>query len=133
MKSKQMRSLTLRVLFLLLLPILAAGVFWLAAAAYQRWLMPHVPACPIRSSTGFLCPSCGLTHAVIALMHGDLYGALQANAIVFAFPVLAVWWYAEQWVRVFRGDKKIIPRSGKFWLAVLGIWMLYAILRNVMR
>ena len=51
--------------------------FWLAVA-------PLLPACPFRALTGLPCLSCGTTHAAIALLHGDLAGALRANPLAAA-------------------------------------------------
>ena len=48
--------------------------FWLALA-------PLLPACPFRAITGIPCPTCGSTHAAIALLHGRLGAALAANPL----------------------------------------------------
>ncbi|MFI5168247.1 MAG: DUF2752 domain-containing protein [Thermoanaerobaculales bacterium] len=48
--------------------------FWLALA-------PLAPACPFRAITGIPCPTCGTTHAAVALLHGDLTAALAANPL----------------------------------------------------
>jgi Protein of unknown function (DUF2752) len=54
---------------------LLLGPFWLAVA-------PLLPACPFRAMTGIPCPTCGTTHAAIALMHGRLGAALAANPLM---------------------------------------------------
>ncbi len=48
--------------------------FWLALA-------PLLPACPFRAITGIPCPTCGSTHAAVALMHGRVGAALAANPL----------------------------------------------------
>jgi hypothetical protein len=48
--------------------------FWLALA-------PLAPACPFRALTGIPCPTCGTTHAAVALLHGHLTAALAANPL----------------------------------------------------
>jgi len=35
--------------------------------------------CPARGLLGIPCATCGMTHAFVALAHGDLAGALQAS------------------------------------------------------
>jgi Protein of unknown function (DUF2752) len=62
-------------------------------------LAPHLPACPFRSLTGIPCPTCGTTHAAVALLHADLPGALAANPLLacallvfFAGGALAPLW-----------------------------------------
>ncbi|MDK1474117.1 DUF2752 domain-containing protein [Streptomyces sp. 549] len=68
-----------------------------AAVAYVGAVDPgeagHYPPCPLLSRTGLLCPGCGGLRAVHALAHGDVVGALAANAAVVAAGavVAAVW------------------------------------------
>lgn len=45
------------------------------------------PPCLFRAFTGLLCPGCGMTRALHALVHGDLAGMLAMNALL---PVLMV-------------------------------------------
>ena len=52
--------------------------FWLALA-------PLAPPCPFRAITGIPCPTCGATHAAVALLHGHVAVAMAANPLaVFA-------------------------------------------------
>ncbi|RIK54801.1 MAG: hypothetical protein DCC59_02735, partial [Chloroflexi bacterium] len=37
-------------------------------------------SCPILSATGVPCPGCGLTRAVMQLLHGDVAASLQTHA-----------------------------------------------------
>ena len=52
------------------------------------------PHCVLRSLTGVPCPFCGMTTAMLALLHGDVGAALAANpgapllAIVFAVLIV---------------------------------------------
>ena len=71
--------------------------FWLAVA-------PLMPACPFRAITGIPCPTCGSTHAAVALMHGRLGAALAANPLAtfagiafFAGGLAAPVWAALRW------------------------------------
>jgi hypothetical protein len=48
--------------------------FWLVLA-------PYVPACPFRAITGIPCPTCGTTHAALALLSGRLGDAFTANPL----------------------------------------------------
>lgn len=38
--------------------------------------------CPFRALTGWPCPTCGMTRAMVALLGGDLAGSLRLNPIV---------------------------------------------------
>ena len=45
--------------------------------------------CVFRLTTGYLCPGCGMTHAMIHLLHLDFRGAFMENPLsVTLFPLL---------------------------------------------
>ena len=55
------------------------GTLAVGALAPESWrsaLATDGPGCPFRRITGVDCPFCGMTHATIALGHGDFRGAL---------------------------------------------------------
>ena len=70
----------------------AAVVGATAAVAYspavQRIFVRPASTCIFRRATGLRCPLCGLTHAVIALVHGDLAHALAQNPLVIPYVIL---------------------------------------------
>ncbi|MFJ9036367.1 DUF2752 domain-containing protein [Streptomyces sp. NPDC102406] len=68
-----------------------------AAFAYVGAVDPneagHYPACPLLRATGVYCPGCGGLRSAHALVHGDLGGALGANALAVAgYAAFAVVW-----------------------------------------
>ncbi|PTW91242.1 uncharacterized protein DUF2752 [Microbacteriaceae bacterium MWH-Ta3] len=46
--------------------------------------------CPIHATTGLLCPGCGGQRAAVALVRGDIAGAIRLNATLFVAPPLMV-------------------------------------------
>jgi Protein of unknown function (DUF2752) len=44
-------------------------------------LTPSLPVCLFRDLTGLPCPTCGTTHAALALAHLDLPGAIAFNPL----------------------------------------------------
>lgn len=60
----------------------AAGLhLTLNLAGYQGW------QCPILAATGIPCPGCGLTTAMVQLLHGHIRACLHTHAFA---PLLAV-------------------------------------------
>ncbi|HVN32790.1 MAG TPA: DUF2752 domain-containing protein [Thermoanaerobaculaceae bacterium] len=67
-------------------------------------LAPFVPACPFRVITGIPCPTCGTTHAALALLNGHLGDAFLANPLAalagiafVAGGLIAPFWAAFNW------------------------------------
>ena len=71
----------------------AAGVMVLSAGSAAVWYFDPTkagffPVCPLYSMTGLACPGCGLTRGFHALFHGDLYTAIDYNALIPVFVLI---------------------------------------------
>lgn len=44
--------------------------------------------CPFRNTFGIICPSCGMTRAVLALFQLDFIGAFYYHPLVYALPIV---------------------------------------------
>ncbi|MDL4814498.1 DUF2752 domain-containing protein [Actinomadura opuntiae] len=100
----------------------------LAGAAMAVFGLPPIALHSPLRLVGMVCPLCGGTRAVQALMRGDVATAWEYNPIAFvvvpgAFLVLVRWavgLVAGRWVNV------QVPRRGVAWalalLAVAGLW-----------
>jgi hypothetical protein len=69
----------------------AAAMLGLALAWPRLPVHPPI-ACPLRTITGVPCPLCGMTRAVVALVHGHVVESLRFNpaGIAVAFLALAL-------------------------------------------
>ena len=67
----------------LALALVALKPLWLLLAPFMR-------PCLFHSLTGIPCPTCGATRCVLALLDGDLPGAVAYNPLVFAAAAVFV-------------------------------------------
>lgn len=78
------------------LPTIALAVGAACAVAVLTHVDPNaadspLPGCPLTWLTGLLCPGCGSTRALHALIHGDLGHAMAMNPLmVLLLPVMAL-------------------------------------------
>ena len=133
MKHKLILTKPQKIAVLCVLPFAAAGTLLLLKTAYAAWIMPWMPPCLLRSATGLLCPSCGMTHSVFALCRLDFAESLRQNVLVLFGVLLALLYYAELWTRALGRPKRLIPRRGRFWLCVLIAVLVYTVLRNILQ
>lgn len=99
------------------------------------WFEPRgqifFPRCWLHENTGLLCPGCGSTRALHALLHGDVASAWKLNPLaVLSVPVVA--WLATRHVRgVLTGRWWPNPLSrGWMILALMAILMIFGVARN---
>ena len=84
------------------------------------------PACPIHQYTGLLCPGCGATRALAALLHGHLAQAIHFNIFaVLLLPVAAVYFA----LAAARSRFPPIPASIVY--PLLALALVFGIARNV--
>ena len=112
-------------------PLVVAGL----AAAILLFLPPtrysFYPQCPIYSSLHLLCPGCGTTRALAALLRGHLREAIHLNALTtLLFPIAIA--YAAQNYRSHLRREPIrwpqIPPAAIY--ATLCVTIIFTIARN---
>ena len=103
------------------------GVVALSSVALRPvWLAlaPFAPRCPFRVLTGIPCPTCGTTHAVVALLRGEIGAAFAANPLAAAAGLTFVvgGLAAPLWAAV-RWPVPDLPTPLPVWLraAVIGV------------
>jgi hypothetical protein len=89
----QARNLALRRTVVVV--VICGAVVLCGAAALYPTIAEALPACPVRHYLGLLCPGCGGTHALLALLHGRLRDALYANAMFVLLLPAGVWFSVE--------------------------------------
>ncbi len=65
----------------------ALGVLWSFEPAGQFFY----PRCWLHETTGLLCPGCGTTRALHALLHGQWVAALKLNALAVSGLGVGAW------------------------------------------
>ena len=91
----------------------------------------HYPTCPLLAITGIFCPGCGGLRSAHAVAHGDLAGALGANAMAVVgygiFAVLMVVWIT----RAVRGRTMRFAPTPLQWWVVGGLFAIFSVVRNL--
>lgn len=106
--------------------LILAGVGALYALETQT-LGLFVP-CPFHLITGLKCPACGITTAILALLHGDAGAAFAANpGLAVSLPVLGPYlaWLFWGWLRECPARGRAVNAVGTgliVYFAVWGVW-----------
>jgi hypothetical protein len=110
--------------------LITAGIVFYPEVLRIARLLGIAGDCGVFVRYGILCPTCGTTRAVTALVRGEVSESLRLNlSVVFAL-LLGLGFYAETVLRVFGRQVRIIPRSAMFLWVVLGVFGTYFVLRN---
>jgi hypothetical protein len=90
------------------------------------------PVCPIFRLTGLLCPGCGSTRALAALLHGQVREAIHWNALFVLLLPLGLAYLAVVMWRLMVGNPDRWPRMPEVAVKLLcGLALGFAALRNV--
>ncbi len=74
--------------------IIYGAIVLLALVAGRSLPVEQVlPACVFKGLAGIPCPTCGSTHAVVYLSHGNVAGALAANPLLSAGAMMALLYF----------------------------------------
>jgi hypothetical protein len=83
------------------------------------------PRCPFFEATGLLCPGCGGTRALAALLRGDFAGAWRLNALVVALLPFAAM------LGILRLCRKEVTMPDRLWAGMGLIVAAFTICRNL--
>lgn len=112
---------------------LTAGALSLTGAVLGSGVLPT--QCPFRLAFGIYCPFCGATHAMLALVHGDIATALSWNAfaVLVVLPVAVAMLAAGARMELGTG-RRLWPAGtpGKVAAIALGVGLVaWTVLRNL--
>ena len=96
--------------------ILLIGFLYYLIYIFTGWGIP----CAFRELTGLRCPSCGISHMFIDLLHLDFAGAFKENQFLFfTWPLIA----AEVVYIIYHviESKKDLPRSNVIAIIIFAI------------
>jgi len=104
----------------------AGVVFFFNPATHKFY-----PVCQFHRLTGLNCPGCGMTRALYALLHGNIFSAFRDNALfVLGLGALGLrggWFGWNTW----RGRTPGEFFPVKFLWSLLAIAVLFTVLRNL--
>lgn len=90
-----------------------------------------LPPCPLYALTGIQCPACGSTRMVHALLHGDLVGAWEFNAVMLLVGLPLLVWLWLRWFRAARNGRPTPPVSRKVGVPVVALAVTWMLVRNL--
>lgn len=122
------KKIVFRIGILLLPAVLIAGVILLRPFIYK--LVEFFPSCIFNDMFNLYCPACGNTRSVLALLRGDVFAALKYNITPPLLLIIGGLGYAELVTICFKRHKKILPRSNIFLFSLVGLLLVYYVIRN---
>ena len=111
-----------------MIPIVSAAAFIFRKKIIS--LTVYFPKCFFNEKTGYLCPACGNTRSVKALLGGHFITAAEYNIMPPLLLSLFAAFYIELLFACAGKTVRIIPRSYLFLAVLLTAVSLYFLLRN---
>ncbi|MBD5081050.1 MAG: DUF2752 domain-containing protein [Ruminococcaceae bacterium] len=110
-------------------------IFLVLGTAYFIWLKLtglNIP-CPVRLITGgrILCPGCGISTMFVNIIGGNFHAAFEANPCIF---ILLPVWLVFIGIRLIFQPKALAdgqPKNQLFYYILIGILVVFGILRNI--
>jgi len=92
------------------------------------------PLCPFHEYFGVLCPGCGATRALAALLHGRVADAIRLNALFVLLLPFALFLAIRSYVRALKPGKFRWPQPpAPAIYATLAVAAAFTFARNVIR
>ncbi len=104
------------------------GIIYVAVVSFLKFGIP----CVFYELTGLKCPGCGITRAIISMLHFRIYDAMTYNALAFLIIAYILFIFINtSWVYIKSGIYHL--SAGKEYISVIFLILLVAwgIVRNV--
>ena len=124
------RRVAIQRIILLILPIIFSFVFYLVRY-YSFLILELLPPCIFHEKTSLLCPGCGMTRSILALLQGNILICLKANILTTLLIAFCFFVYIELLAFSFGKKFLLLPRNPRFYWIGLSLLILYCILRNI--
>ena len=121
-------SKRVRIMAAILFPCAAAMIYIFRDSVTEASHL--LPECSIHKLTGLWCTGCGNTRSVNALLHGQLWRAVRYNPTIPFLGFMALLLYAETVIGIWNDRVKLFPRKKWLWWTVLGMFLVFFIVRN---
>jgi hypothetical protein len=110
----------------------AALLLGAALLLYPPTRFSFYPACPIHQYLGLLCPGCGATRSLAALLRGRVMEAIHLNALFVLLLPIALFGAIESYRRALRPEKFRWPQPPAAALyATLAAAAIFTVARNL--
>jgi hypothetical protein len=123
-----MKMKTLNKIITIVIPVFICFLFFIKEKLIT--FAGHLPPCLFYRIFHLYCPACGNTRSVTALLHGDIVTALRFNVIPILFGIILLFAYIEFAFSSFGKQIRLLPRSLAFYLTLIVLMIVYAVLRN---
>lgn len=117
-------------LFAVLLPPAAFSICYIISVLFLKLMDTVHFVCPIRLATGLLCPGCGSTRALSALLNLDFTASLKYNPVILILSAGLILWYFQFFSDTFDLRIRILPRNKTVYIVSGVIIFLYLFSRN---
>ena len=127
-KNKGISAVTKKIITAAAIPVL---VLLLALIFYWlEFFIFSMPPCRLYYFFELMCPGCGGTRSVEALLRGDIFTSFRLNPLVIFACLLGMAFYAELIFSIFNRKIKIVPRSMAFLWVMVGIFSVFYVVRH---
>ena len=89
--------------------------------------------CPFYHITGYLCPGCGITRALFALMQLKFHEAITYNLLVVIYTpfIIAYFIYFDYLYIYEKKDRFIYKIPNIIWYILIVITIMFGVIRNI--